>query len=223
MRDFVLSARTESNPLPLSLQMLGVCRKYLKSGSRTASRQKAATSPRAMAPASPLSTLTIPFGWSSFSPPGRTTQYSSSAPGPDRKSSSCLFLSAMMEDMTVAKSNFIAHGASSIESPAPTVVTTEMRFTPLAFISAIIFAVPSCNIVFPTSLVLPPNATTTPVTSPVANTLATSARFVTSPCTTESFSFVSGCPADGPPEPTGTRSFAGSRTNATTLSPRPNA
>ena len=83
---------------------------------------------------------------------------------PARKSSSCLFLSAMILDMTVIMSRRKAHGAWSIESPAPMVVTTEMRLTPLAFIAAITFAVPSWSIVGPTSEVLPPRAMTTPVT-----------------------------------------------------------
>merc|ERR1740133_684217 len=70
----------------------------------------------------------------------------------------------MIEDITVIMSRRKAHGACSIESPTPMEVTTVIRLTPLALHAAMMLAVPSCSIVGPTSLVLPPRATTTPVT-----------------------------------------------------------
>ena len=74
------------------------------------------------------------------------------------------------------------------------VVTTLMRLTSFAFIAAMMLAVPSCSIVAPTSLVLPPSATTTPVTPLPSKTLSTSALLVTEPCATVSLSEENGAP-----------------------------
>ena len=52
IRDLVLSESTDSNPLPMLLEIETACLRNLKSVSMTASRQKAATSARVIAPAS---------------------------------------------------------------------------------------------------------------------------------------------------------------------------
>ena len=59
-----------------------------------------------------------------------------------------------------------------------------MRLMPLAWHAATMLAVPSCSIVGPTSFVLPPSATITPVMSSPSKTLLTSAWFVTEPAVT---------------------------------------
>ena len=78
------------------------------------------------------------------------------------------------------------------------------------------FAVPSCSIVAPTSDVLPPSATTTPVTSWPANTLSTSALFVTEPCVTATLSPKS-APSEMPPADRGAFNFSASRTTGDPL------
>lgn len=52
-----------------------------------------------------------PLGGSFLSPPGRTTVNSRSLPGPERKSSSCLFLSAKIFRITVNMSTLKKKGA----------------------------------------------------------------------------------------------------------------
>ena len=95
---------------------------------------------------------------------GRALVNSRSEPAPPlRKSASCAFLSSKVFFMTVIMSTLKKKGAWPSESPAPMDVTTEMRLTPLALHASMMFAVPSRSIVAPTSEVLPPSATTTPV------------------------------------------------------------
>mmetsp|Transcript_11693 Transcript_11693/g.29970 ORF Transcript_11693/g.29970 Transcript_11693/m.29970 type:complete len:245 (-) Transcript_11693:120-854(-) len=171
-----------------------------------------------MLPASPSITLITPVGGSSVSPPGRTMQNSRSFPGPEKKSCSWLFLSVKMFFITVNMRTLKKKGACFSESPAPIDVTTLIRFTPFAFIAFMTHVVPSVSIVAPTSFVLPPSATTTPSTSSVI-TLSTSAWLVTEPWTTVSLSDSNLVPALEPPEPGGSTSFDGVRTNVTTSSP----
>mmetsp|Transcript_8059 Transcript_8059/g.20614 ORF Transcript_8059/g.20614 Transcript_8059/m.20614 type:complete len:240 (+) Transcript_8059:513-1232(+) len=189
---------------------------YGKSGVSSASKQKLATSARVIEPASPSITLIMPLGGSRVRPPGRTMQYSRSEPGPLRKRPSWLFLSVNMPFMTVYISILKKKGAWFSLSPAPIEVTTDTRFTPYFFIALMMHAEPSVSIVSPTSLVLPPSAITTPVTSWPSNTLSTSAWLVTVPSTT--LSSVIGAPPASPRIGVVTRDL--SRTSAVTFSPR---
>mmetsp|Transcript_265 Transcript_265/g.578 ORF Transcript_265/g.578 Transcript_265/m.578 type:complete len:264 (-) Transcript_265:16-807(-) len=185
-----------------------------KSSSLTAVRQKSATSARVMEPASPSTMLMMPLGASRVRPPGRTTVNSRSLPGPLEKSASWLFLSAKMERMTVFIKILNTNGACFSLSPAPIEVTTAIRFTPYFFIALITQVVPSVHMVGPTSLVLPPSAIMTPVTSWPSKTLSTSSCLVTSPTTTLAPS--RGFPASAPPEPWGMTSLALLRTSVVT-------
>mmetsp|Transcript_52039 Transcript_52039/g.111295 ORF Transcript_52039/g.111295 Transcript_52039/m.111295 type:complete len:224 (-) Transcript_52039:175-846(-) len=212
-----------THDVPLSEEMHGVCPMYGHSALVTASRQKAATSAREMEPASPLITLTMPLGGSMLNPPGRTTVNSRSEPGPSRKSFSWLFLSSKILRITVIMSTLKKKGAWFSESPAPMEVTTAMRLMPPALHASMTLRVPSVSIDSPTSAVLPPSATTTPLTSPNSKTLATSTGLVTSPCITRKLSSRSGDSEAAPPEPAGTSSRAGLRTKQFTFCPRPSA
>mmetsp|Transcript_22854 Transcript_22854/g.69955 ORF Transcript_22854/g.69955 Transcript_22854/m.69955 type:complete len:200 (+) Transcript_22854:397-996(+) len=165
----------------------------------------------------------MPLGGLLERPPGRTMVNSRSLPGPEKKSSSWLFLSAKIFFITVHMRTLKKKGAWFSESPAPMDVTTEMRFTPFFMHSLMMLVVPSVSIVSPTSEDLPPSATTTPVTSPDSKTLATSAAEVTVPSNTVSASFTSGVPAAAPPEPGGTVRRDLSLTRARTTSPLPRA
>ena len=60
-------------------------------------------------------------------------------------------------------------------------VTTATRFTSYFFIAAMTVAVPSVNMVGPTSFVLPPSEMMTPSISPLSKTFSTSAASVTEP------------------------------------------
>mmetsp|Transcript_20806 Transcript_20806/g.45605 ORF Transcript_20806/g.45605 Transcript_20806/m.45605 type:complete len:215 (-) Transcript_20806:293-937(-) len=211
-----LSPRSFTQLVPPTLLMQGACFRYGKSLSKIAPRQNAATSARAMDPASPSITLTTPVGASNVSPPGLTMQYSKSDPGPSRKSFSWLFLSLKTFFMTVIISSLKTNGAWPAESPAPMEVTTATRFTPFSFIAAITFVDPSVSIVSPTSLDLPPSEITTPVTSSVM-TFATSAALVTSPWITVRLGLSNGFPAlSSPPEPGGIPMFEGVLASVTT-------
>mmetsp|Transcript_8786 Transcript_8786/g.20737 ORF Transcript_8786/g.20737 Transcript_8786/m.20737 type:complete len:232 (+) Transcript_8786:160-855(+) len=181
MRDIVLSDMRLLKPLPISLEMQTACWRYAKSGSRTASKQNAARSARLMAPASPSITFTTPLGAPSFRPPGRKMQNSRSAPGPSKKRFSCAFLSSIIFCIMVFIRILKVHGAWSMESPTPTDDTTVMRLTPYFLHASMICLVPSWHSVSPTSRVLPPSATTTPVISLPSKTSSTSARLSTEP------------------------------------------
>mmetsp|Transcript_31673 Transcript_31673/g.62687 ORF Transcript_31673/g.62687 Transcript_31673/m.62687 type:complete len:241 (-) Transcript_31673:272-994(-) len=208
-----------THPVPPTEEMQGALRTYSKSFSRTAPKQKSATSARMIDPASPSITLITPVAGPTPNPPGRTRHHSRSDPGPLMKSLSWLFLSAKMSFMTVYINTLKKRGACFSESPAPIEDTTATLFTPFSLIASITFFVPAVNIDFPTSFVLPPKAITTPSTSPFSNTFLTSFKFVTSPWNTARPSFFKGCPARSPPEPCGMHSFAGSLTKAATLQP----
>mmetsp|Transcript_6665 Transcript_6665/g.21049 ORF Transcript_6665/g.21049 Transcript_6665/m.21049 type:complete len:258 (-) Transcript_6665:108-881(-) len=218
-----------AHDVPFTEEMHGALRRCGQSEALTASRQKAATSAREMEPAWPSITLMMPLGGSRVRPPGRTSVNSREAPGasaPPLKSASCAFLSANMDFITVIISTLNMNGACPSESPAPMDVTTATRFSPRAFISEMMAAVPSRSMVGPTSDVRPPSATTTPLTPSsraASKAAATSARLVTSPFTAVSFGLARRAPAAGPPEPAGTESLDGSRHNATTDSPRSSA
>mmetsp|Transcript_189 Transcript_189/g.586 ORF Transcript_189/g.586 Transcript_189/m.586 type:complete len:225 (-) Transcript_189:94-768(-) len=174
-----------------------------------------------MLPASPSMTLITPVGAVVFRPPGRTMTNSKSLPGPPipRNSCSWLFLSVKMERITVLIKIRKTRGAWSALSPAPIDVTTATRRTPDAFMALITFVVPSVSMVLPTSFVLPPSATTTPVVSPVM-TFATSAKEHTSPCTTVRLGSVTGVPSLAPPDPGGYTILLGVRASTVTLLPR---
>mmetsp|Transcript_5605 Transcript_5605/g.9344 ORF Transcript_5605/g.9344 Transcript_5605/m.9344 type:complete len:209 (-) Transcript_5605:326-952(-) len=194
MRDIVLSDIKLLNPAPISLEIQTAWRTYSKSGSRTASKHHDARSARLMAPASPSITFTMPVGVPSLRPPGRAIMYSRSAPGPSslRKRPSCAFLSSMIFCIMVLIRSLKVHGAWSMVSPAPTVDTIQMRLTPYFLHASMIWVVPSWSIVSPTSRVLPPSATTTPVISLPSKTSSTSARLSTVPCVVVILSFVVG-------------------------------
>eukprot|EP00982_Pelagococcus_subviridis_P004494 29202-Pelagococcus_subviridis.AAC.1 len=117
--------------------MHGAFPMYGNASSKSAPRQKSATSARAMLPASPSMTLTTPVGGPSPSPPGRTTQNSRSFPGPAGPKNSCswLFLSVKMDRITVDMRILNTNGAWSALSPAPMDVTTATRFTSFCFIA----------------------------------------------------------------------------------------
>merc|ERR1712216_418286 len=71
MRLLVLPESTLSKPLPMLDEIETACLTNLKSGSMTASRQKAATSARVIAPASwSLPAVTMPVGGSLLRQPG---------------------------------------------------------------------------------------------------------------------------------------------------------
>ena len=73
-------------------------------------------------------------------------------------------------------------------------VTMATRFTSADFMALMTLRVPSVSMVLPTSLVLPPRDTTTPVMSEVM-TFATSAALVTSPWTTVRLGSTMGWPS----------------------------
>ena len=134
-------------------------------------------------------------------------------------------MSLKMDRMTVAMRTRKTIGAWLAESPAPMEVTMAILASvamPAAFMALMTLVVPSVSMVAPTSFVLPPRETTTPVVSFVM-TLATSAGLETFPRTTVRLGSETGAPSFAPPVPGGWRILEGSRARTVTFAPRRSA
>ena len=134
-------------------------------------------------------------------------------------------MSLKMDRMTVAMRTRKTIGAWLAESPAPMEVTMAILASvamPAAFMALMTLVVPSVSMVAPTSFVLPPRETTTPVVSFVM-TLATSSGLETFPRTTVRLGSETGAPSFAPPVPGGWRILEGSRARTVTFAPRRSA